>query len=71
MTTPANSSATTRLLDQAGAGDSQALAALFARHQERLRTMVRLRLDPRLRGRLTSSAVLERVYRDVLRRLDE
>jgi RNA polymerase sigma-70 factor (ECF subfamily) len=71
MTTSVDSSATARLLDQVGAGDSRALAALFARHQERLRTMVRLRLDPRLRGRLTSSAVLERVYRESVRRIGE
>jgi RNA polymerase sigma-70 factor (ECF subfamily) len=71
MSTLANSSATSRLLDEARGGDPAALPALFVRHQERLRTMVRLRLDPRVRGQITSAAVLEQVQRNAGRRLAE
>ena len=59
-----DSSAPDDLLRRANAGDQQALAQLFAHYRERLRRMVRLRLDPRLRGRFDSSRVLELVYRD-------
>jgi RNA polymerase sigma-70 factor (ECF subfamily) len=65
-----NSSATNHLLLRL-CGEPQALADLFARHKERLRRMVRLRLDPRLRGRFDSSRVLELVYRDVCQRITE
>jgi RNA polymerase sigma-70 factor (ECF subfamily) len=51
--------------------DAKALEDLFARHQERLRRMVRLRLDPRLRTRFDSSRVLQVVYQDVCRRINE
>jgi RNA polymerase sigma-70 factor (ECF subfamily) len=71
MATICDSSQTNRLLRHAGAKDARALAELFARHAERLRKMVRLRLDERLRGRISSSAILEQVGRDVGRRLDE
>jgi RNA polymerase sigma-70 factor (ECF subfamily) len=60
----ANSTATGHLLQRALANDSRAWPELFARHAERLRKMVRLRLDRRLRGRLDSSSVLQLVYQD-------
>ncbi len=50
------------LLAIAGAGDKNAAAVLFARHRERLRRMVRLRLDGRLQSRLDPSDVLQDVY---------
>jgi hypothetical protein len=56
MTAPATDEAD--LLKQAQAGDQQALAALFARYRGRLHTLVRLRLDRRLAGRLDASDVL-------------
>ena len=37
------------LLRRAGQGDQQALSELFSRHRDRLKRMVRLRLDPRVR----------------------
>lgn len=58
-----NSSQTNQLLARVRRHDEQALASLFGRHCERLRKMVRLRLDPRLRERFTSSQVLEEVLR--------
>ena len=59
------------LLTRAGRGDEQALAALFGRYRDRLREMVRLRLDRRLQGRLDASDVLQEAYLDFARRLPE
>jgi len=59
------------LIRQAIAGDESALAALFDGYRERLRRMIRLRLDRRLSGRVDSSDVLQEAYIDVRRRLAE
>jgi RNA polymerase sigma-70 factor (ECF subfamily) len=59
------------LLRRAGAGDEAALAALFARYRDRLRAMVRLRLDRRMAGRLDPSDVLQEAYLDVAKRFPE
>jgi RNA polymerase sigma-70 factor (ECF subfamily) len=66
-----DSTATRDLVCRAGAGDAQALAELFARHRERLRQMVRLRLDRRLQGSLDPSEVLQQAYRDVAQQVGE
>src|SRR5262245_20031880 len=72
MVATANSSGTNRLIQRAlSTSDTQGLAELFDRHRERLRKMIRLRLDWRLRGRVSSSSVLELVYGDVCRRINE
>jgi RNA polymerase sigma-70 factor (ECF subfamily) len=57
------------LLDRARGGDAQALAALFDRYRDRLRHMVRLRLDRRLAGRLDPSDVLQEAYIEASKRL--
>jgi RNA polymerase sigma-70 factor (ECF subfamily) len=59
------------LLRRARAGDKAALVALFAHYRDRLRTMVRLRLDRRVAGRLDPSDVLQEAYLDVARRFPE
>src|SRR5215472_785267 len=59
------------LLQRARAGDAAALGALFARYRDRLRKMVRLRLDGRLARRLDPSDVLQDAYLDVARRFPE
>jgi RNA polymerase sigma-70 factor (ECF subfamily) len=59
------------LLRRAGAGEDAALAELFARYRERLKRMVRLRLDHRLHGRLDPSDVVQETYLDVARRFSE
>jgi RNA polymerase sigma-70 factor (ECF subfamily) len=46
-------------------GDRQALARLFEQHRDRLRRMVELRLDPRLRARLDASDVVQEAFLDV------
>jgi RNA polymerase sigma-70 factor (ECF subfamily) len=71
MVPTCNSSQTNRLLQRVSSQDGQALEDLFGLHRERLRKMVRLRLDRRLRGQFTSSMVLEEVYRDACKRIDE
>jgi len=52
-------------------GDQQALADLFARYRDRLRRMVKLRLDRRLQGRIDASDVLQDAYLDIARRAPE
>jgi RNA polymerase sigma-70 factor (ECF subfamily) len=51
-------------------GDRQALAMLFEQHRQRLRRMVELRLDPRLRARLDASDVVQEAFLDVAGDLD-
>ena len=62
---------TDNLLRRARAGDAAALGALFAHYRDRLRRMVRLRLDRRVYGRLDASDVLQEAYLDVARRFPE
>ena len=59
------------LLRRALEGDEPALAALFDGYRDRLRKMIRLRLDRRLSGRVDSSDVLQEAYLDVRKRIAE
>jgi RNA polymerase sigma-70 factor (ECF subfamily) len=59
------------LTRRATGGDESALAEVFDRHRDRLRQMVRLRLDPRLQGRIDPSDVLQEAYVDLMDRLGE
>jgi RNA polymerase sigma-70 factor (ECF subfamily) len=59
------------LLGRARAGDTSARADLFARCRDRLRRMVRLRMDRRLQGRIDPSDVLHDAYLDYARRFAE
>lgn len=59
------------LLRRASEGDRDCWGALLARHEERLRRMISLHLDRRLRGRLGSSDVLQEVYLEASARLPE
>ena len=56
------------LTTRARAGDEEALAELFTRYRSRLRSMVGIRMDRRLRGRVDPSDVLQEAYLDVTRR---
>jgi RNA polymerase sigma-70 factor (ECF subfamily) len=58
------------LLQQIRAGDRQAVAQLFARHQTYLHRLVELRLDPRLRSRLDVSDVVQEAHLEALKRLN-
>src|SRR4051794_969276 len=59
------------LLRQGAAGDQDALVVLWDRYRERLRRMVRLRLDRRLQGRLDPADVLQEAFIDFTRRAGE
>ncbi|MBM4070338.1 MAG: sigma-70 family RNA polymerase sigma factor [Planctomycetes bacterium] len=62
---------TERLLEQARDGDRQAFERLFALYRPFVRQVVGLRLDPRLRGRLDLSDVVQETQREALRRLGD
>lgn len=49
----------------------EALGALFDEHRRRLLRMVHLRMDPRLKGRIGASDVLQEAYVEIARRVDE
>ncbi len=57
-----DSSETHRLLALTAGGDGKGLGALLTRHERRLRRIVAFRLDPRLRGRVDPSDVIQEVY---------
>src|SRR5215471_14417302 len=59
------------LLQRAAAGDPQALNELFGLYRDRLRAMVRLRLNRRLQGRVDPSDVLQEAYLEVCEELPE
>ena len=50
------------LIDRAAEGDSAAWGALLAVHQDRLATMVKFRMDPRLRGRLDADDIVQEAF---------
>ncbi len=66
-----DSSETEALIRRVEGGDERALSNLFARYRDRLRRMVKLRMDRRLQGRLDASDVLQEAYLDVARRAGE
>lgn len=57
------------LLDAASGDRQQTLASLYSKHRDRLRRMIEFRLDARLRGRVSTSDVLQEAYIDALKRL--
>ena len=57
--------------DRLRAGDPTAAGELFAAHRDRLKRMVRLRLDRRLQGRLDASDVLQEAFLDVQRKASD
>jgi RNA polymerase sigma-70 factor, ECF subfamily len=63
-------SETVRLLERLRAGDRRALADLFQRHRARLRRMVEVRIDARLRGRIDASDVLQDGFVDLAKRVE-
>jgi len=59
------------LLCKAAAGDSGALGHLLDPHRVRLRRMVSLRIDRRLRSRIDPSDIVQEAYVEAARRLSE
>jgi RNA polymerase sigma-70 factor (ECF subfamily) len=66
-----NSSDPIDLIERARAGDAQALNEIFARHRDRLRRMVEMRLDRRLQARIDASDVIQDAYLEVATRLEQ
>ena len=71
MTAEPDWAQTRTLLEQAGAGDARACERLLERHRASLREFVELRLDPRLRGRLDASDVVQEAQLEALRRFPD
>ena len=59
------------LIQRAARGEDEAVSELFAKHEARLKRMVRLRLNRRLQGRIDSSDVLQEAYLEIVNKLDE
>src|SRR5262249_51806631 len=57
------------LLRRAANGDAAGWRALVERYHDRLRRSVGLRLDPRLRGRVDASDILQETYLDASRQM--
>ena len=56
-------------LQRAAAGDEHSLTELFTRYRSRLKRMVKLRLDPRVRGRVDPSDVVQEAYLETCQKL--
>lgn len=61
----------TELLQQAADGDETALNTLFSEHADRLKRMVRLRLHPKVRRRVSESDVVQEASLAAARNLPE
>jgi len=59
------------LLQRAAGGDEPAVKELFARHRDRLKRLVHLRLSRRLQGRIEDSDVVQEAFLDCARRLPD
>ena len=64
-------SETIHKLQSARLGDPAAFGELLARHHERLRRMVAMRLDPRLRGRIDPEDVIQEAFLEATERLPD
>ncbi len=60
-----------RLAGESPEERKRTLAELFTGHRDRLEAMVRLRIDPRVRARLSTSDVLQESYLEAQKRLEE
>lgn len=69
MTLTGEPADTSDTLARAAGGDAAAWRELLARHHDRLRRMVAVRLDPRLQGRVDPSDVLQEAYLDAATQL--
>jgi RNA polymerase sigma-70 factor (ECF subfamily) len=61
----------TGLFERAAAGDADAARALFADHRERLKRVVRLRLDRLLQGQVNESDLVDEILDAATRRLKD
>src|SRR5436305_5469637 len=68
---PTENEQTEELMDRAARGDDEARQALLQRYRDRLRRMVAVRLDARLRARLDPSDVVQEALLEAARRLPD
>src|SRR5690348_10613250 len=66
-----DSAQTCALLERLDRGDRPALDSLLSRHREELKSFVDLHLDPRVRGRIDPSDVVQDVQLKVVQRMDD
>ena len=59
------------LIREASAGNQQAAQELFTRYEGRLKRMVRLRIDPRVQGRIDPSDILQEAYLETCQKLSD
>ncbi len=59
---------TQQLLIRVGRGEEPAFQDLFARHRDRLKRLVALRMDRRLASRVDSSDIVQEPYLEASRR---
>jgi RNA polymerase sigma-70 factor, ECF subfamily len=62
---------TDHLLDLAASGDRSSREQLLARHRQRLKRMVAIRLDRRIAARVDPSDIVQEALADAARRLDD
>lgn len=61
----------TEILTQAANGDKRALNDLFARHQDRLKRMVRLRIHRQIQGRVDETDIVQEACLEASRKIDQ
>ncbi len=66
-----SSSSNDELINAAVAGDNFALAGLFEQYRVRLKRMIDLRMDRRMRGRVDASDISQEAYVDLVRQLPD
>ena len=57
------------MIERLEAGDDHAFVELFTQHRHRLKQMMEIQMDPRLRGREDASDILQEVYLDAHQRI--
>ncbi len=68
---PRDDELTVELVMRAASGDADALETLFQQHRDRLKRMVGLRLNHRLRGRVDDSDIVQDALVDASRKLED
>src|SRR5262249_41138649 len=62
---------TRALLDRFDQGDKRALSQLLVRYRADMHAIIEARLDPRVRGRVDPSDVVQQAQMEVVRRIDD
>ena len=62
---------TVDLLSRHAGGDAGALDLLLRRHRSFLHRIIRVRMDPQMRGRVDASDVIQETHIEIVRRMDD